>query len=104
LLGRRPHRMRRVFGYFTTGVLIEHPNELAHQFPGMIVAGRPRDGYDLNAVLAQLTDSKLCFSVGPRRRSAPQVYDLIDTEGGTRARLFTVKTTRMKQSSANIVH
>ena len=31
----------------------------------------------------------LCFSVGSRRRSAPQVSDLIDTEGVTRARLFT---------------
>jgi hypothetical protein len=32
---------------------------------------------------------QLCFSMGPRRRSAPQVSDLIDTEGVTRARLFT---------------
>ena len=34
----------------------------------------------------------LCFGVGSRRRSAPQVSDLIDTEGVTRARLFTVYT------------
>jgi len=47
---------------------------------------------------------QLCFGMGSRRRSAPQVSDLIDTGGVTRARLFTVKTTRMKQSSANIVH
>src|SRR5665647_2292830 len=32
---------------------------------------------------------ELCFGVGSRRRSAPQVSDLIDTEGVTRARLFT---------------
>src|SRR5665647_193821 len=31
----------------------------------------------------------MCFSMGSRRRSAPQVSDLIDTEGVTRARLFT---------------
>ena len=31
----------------------------------------------------------LCFGVGSRRRSTPQVSVLIDTEGGTRARLFT---------------
>src|SRR5450759_2087816 len=31
----------------------------------------------------------MCFGVGSRRRSAPQVSDLIDTEGVTRARLFT---------------
>ena len=31
----------------------------------------------------------MCFGVGSRRRSAPQVSDLIDTEGVTRARLLT---------------
>jgi len=31
----------------------------------------------------------VCFGVGSRRRSAPQVSDLIDTKGATRARLFT---------------
>src|SRR5450756_876067 len=36
--------------------------------------------------------SAVCFGVGSRRRSAPQVSDLIDTEGVTRARLFTVYT------------
>jgi hypothetical protein len=40
-------------------MLVEDANELAHQFPRMIVSGRLRDGYDLNAVLAQLADSKL---------------------------------------------
>jgi hypothetical protein len=40
-------------------MFVEHANKLAHQFAGMIVAGRLRDGYDLNAVLAQLADRKL---------------------------------------------
>ena len=33
--------------------------------------------------------NNVCFGVGSRRRSAPQVSDLIDTKGTTRARLFT---------------
>jgi len=37
-------------------------------------------------------ENLLCFGVGSRRRSAPQVSDLIDTEGVTRARLFTIST------------
>jgi hypothetical protein len=32
----------------------------------------------------------MCFGVGSRRRSASQVSDLIDAEGVTRARLFTL--------------
>jgi hypothetical protein len=39
----------------------------------------------------------VCFSMGSRRRSAPQVSDLIDTEGVTRARLFTVTEEREPQ-------
>ena len=33
----------------------------------------------------------VCFGVGSRRRSAPQVSDLIDTEGVARSHLFTSK-------------
>ena len=35
------------------------------------------------------TATELCFGAGPRRRSAPQVSDLIDSDGVTRSRLFT---------------
>src|SRR5450830_1386851 len=44
----------------------------------------------------------VCFGVGSRRRSAPQVSDLIDTEGVTRARLFTREALLVKNSSSVI--
>jgi hypothetical protein len=34
---------------------------------------------------------EMCFGAGSRRRSAPQVSDLIDSEGVTRSRRFTSK-------------
>lgn len=37
----------------------------------------------------EMSTISLCFGVGSRCRSTPQVSVLIDTEGGTRARLFT---------------
>ena len=40
-------------------MLVEHANQLAHQLPRMIVAGRLGYGYDFNAVLAQLLNRKL---------------------------------------------
>src|SRR5450631_1183217 len=49
------------------------------------------DRFDRRTVCSSFTPI-VCFGMEFRRRSAPQVSDLIDTEGIARARLFTVYT------------
>src|SRR5665647_1782396 len=63
--------------------------------------------FDLRTLLHDLARrSWLSLGVGSGRRSAPQVFDLIDTEGVTKARLFTVllKSNRRFAATAPASH